>query len=64
MPKQFRIVRLQMRPKHYREAQGVYVNSAAGAQHGNDAATIRIRGMGTPVAGNDPLFLIDGVLEH
>ena len=43
-------------------AQGVYVNSAAGAQPGNDAATIRIRGMGTfSGAGNDPLFLIDGV---
>lgn len=43
-------------------AQGVYVNSAAGAQPGNDAATIRIRGMGTfSSAGNDPLFLIDGV---
>ena len=43
-------------------AQGVYVNSAAGAQPGNDAATIRIRGMGTfSGAGNDPLCLIDGV---
>lgn len=42
--------------------QGVYVNSASGAQPGNDAATIRIRGMGTfSGAGNDPLVLINGV---
>lgn len=42
--------------------QGVYVNSAAGAQPGNDAATVRIRGMGTfSSAGNEPLVLIDGV---
>ena len=49
-------------PKALQGAQGVYVNSAAGAQPRNDAATIRIRGMGTfSSAGNDPLFLIDGV---
>lgn len=42
--------------------QGVYVNQGNGAQPGNDAATIRIRGMGSfSSAGNDPLILIDGI---
>lgn len=40
-------------------AQGVYVNMA-GAQPGNDKATIRIRGQGT-LNNNDPLVLVDGI---
>ena len=39
--------------------QGIYVNQAGG-QPGKDAATIRIRGVGT-LNDNDPLVLVDGV---
>ncbi len=38
---------------------GVYVNQAGG-QPGKDAATIRIRGVGT-LNNNDPLVLVDGI---
>lgn len=38
---------------------GVYVNQAGG-QPGRDAATIRIRGVGT-LNNNDPLVLVDGI---
>ncbi|OFX36225.1 MAG: hypothetical protein A2W89_13900 [Bacteroidetes bacterium GWE2_42_39] len=38
---------------------GIYVNQAGG-QPGKDAATIRIRGVGT-LNNNDPLVLVDGI---
>ncbi len=39
--------------------QGVYINQVGG-QPGNDAATIRIRGVGT-LNNNDPLVLVNGI---
>lgn len=41
-------------------ASGLYVNQGNGGQPGADAATIRIRGVGT-LNDNDPLVLVDGV---
>jgi len=41
-------------------AAGVTVNSNSGTPGG--AATIRIRGIGSAIGGNDPLYVVDGVI--
>ncbi len=43
-------------------AAGVTVNSASGTPGG--AATIRIRGIGSALGGNDPLYVVDGVITN
>lgn len=41
-------------------APGVTVTNGSGQP--GDAATIRIRGIGSAIAGNDPLYVVDGVI--
>ncbi len=41
-------------------AAGVTVTNGSGQP--GDAATIRIRGIGSAIAGNDPLYVVDGII--
>ncbi|HBZ33825.1 MAG TPA: hypothetical protein DEO38_01860 [Bacteroidales bacterium] len=43
-------------------AAGVTVNSNSGTPGGS--ATIRIRGIGSAIGGNDPLYVVDGVITN